>query len=168
LGDIAGHTGELATKIISELSRLIADFVNGLASLVEQVNAGIDWQKLMPTGVADAWNALASAIKAVKSAMSYFQGSVVKPGEALPNGTAAGSATDADGGRGAALDDFLSGPVPANNNRPAGAVAPAQTKAVVGGTVTVKIDGPGQVTGVTSDNPAVPLKANTGRSVGRP
>ncbi|CAN7476347.1 hypothetical protein [Rhizobium leguminosarum] len=62
----------------------------------------------------------------------------------------------------------MSGPVPANNNRPAGAVAPAQAKALVGGTVTVKVEGPGQVTGVTSDNPAVPLKANTGRSVGRP
>lgn len=168
LGNIAGRTGELATKIISELARLIADFVSGLASLVEAVNAGIDWKKIIPEGVAEAWNAVATAINAVKTAMSYFQGGVIKPGEALPNGTAAGSATDPDGGRDAALDDFLKGPAPANSNRPAGAVAPAQTKALVGGTVTVKVDGPGQVTGVTSDNPAVPLRANTGRSVGRP
>jgi hypothetical protein len=168
LGNLAGGTAELATKILSELAKVVADIANGLASLVEQVNVGIEWQKLMPTGIADAWNALAGAINAVKTAMSYFQGGVVKPGEALPNGTTAGSATDPDGGRDAALDDFLKGPVPANSNRPAGAVAPAQTKALVGGTVTVKVDGPGQVTGVTSDNPAVPLKANTGRSVGRP
>lgn len=167
LGNIAGGTVELATKVLSELSRLIAEIVNGLAELVEAVNAGIEWQKLMPTGVADAWNAVAGAINAVKSAMSYFQGNVIKPGEALPNGTAAGSAADPDGGRGAAMDDFLNGPVPANSNRPSGAVAPAQAKAVVGGTVTVKVEGPGQVTGITSDNPAVPLKTNTGRAIGR-
>ncbi|PDT05699.1 hypothetical protein CO666_03595 [Rhizobium chutanense] len=167
LGNLAGSiTGEFL-RVLAQIGKDIETLVNRLASLVEQVNAGVDWQKLMPQGVTDAWNALAGAINAVKSAMSYFQGGVVKPGEALPNGTAAGSATDPDGGRGAALDDFLNGPVPANSNRPAGAVAPAQAKAVVGGTVTVKIDGPGQVTGITSDNPAVPLKANTGRSVGR-
>ncbi|QIO68201.1 phage tail tape measure protein [Rhizobium leguminosarum] len=168
LGDLAGSiTGEFL-RVLGQVAKDIETLVNRLASLVEKVNAGIEWQKLMPTGVADAWNSVAAAINAVKSAMSYFQGGVIKPGEALPNGTAAGSATDPDGGRGAALDDFLNGPVPANSNRPAGAVAPAQTKALIGGTVTVKVDGPGQVTGVTSDNPAVPLKANTGRSVGRP
>ncbi|TBZ17031.1 phage tail tape measure protein [Rhizobium leguminosarum] len=168
LGDLAGTITEMQLTIIRQFAEILATLVNSLADLAEKVSAGIDWQRLMPTGVADAWNALANAINAVKSAMSFFQGGVIKPGEALPNGTAAGSAADPDGGRGAALDDFLKGPVSANNNRPAGAVAPAQTKALVGGTVTVKVDGPGQVTGVTSDNPAVPLKANTGRSVGRP
>ncbi|MGM5087998.1 phage tail tape measure protein [Rhizobium sp. 814_E9_N1_1] len=168
LGDIAGRITEVQLSIIRQFAEIIARLVNGVAELAEKVNAGIDWQKLMPDKVVEAWNALAGAINAVKTAMSYFQGGSLKPGEALPNGTAAGSANDPDGGRGAALDDFLKGPVPANSNRPAGAVAPAQAKAVVGGTVTVKLDGPGQVTGVTSDNPAVPLKANTGRSVGRP
>ncbi|TBH55016.1 phage tail tape measure protein [Rhizobium leguminosarum] len=166
LGDVAGKITEMQLTIIRQFAEILATLVNSLADLAEKVSAGIDWQRLMPTGVADAWNALANAINAVKSAMSYFQGGVIKPGEALPNGTAAGSATDPDGGRDASLDDFLKGPVPANSNRPAAAVAPAQQK--VTGQIDINVKGPGEVVGVKSDNPSVPLKANTGRSVGRP
>ncbi|MBY3342730.1 phage tail tape measure protein [Rhizobium laguerreae] len=166
LGDVAGKITEMQLTIIRQFAEILATLVNSLADLAEKVSAGIDWQRLMPTGVADAWNALANAINAVKSAMSYFQGGVIKPGDALPNGTAAGSAADPDGGRDAALDDFLKGPVPANSNRPAAAVAPAQQK--VTGQIDINVKGPGDVVGVKSDNPSVPLKANTGRSVGRP
>ncbi|MGW9946998.1 phage-related minor tail protein [Rhizobium leguminosarum] len=168
LGDLAGSiTGELL-RVLGQVAKDIETLVNRLASLVEKVNAGIDWQKLMPTGIADAWNSLAAAINAVKAAMSYFQGNSYAPGDKLPNGTTAGSATDPDGGRGPALDDMLAPlpQMPANNNRPAAAVAPAQQK--VTGQIDINVKGPGEVVGVKSDNPSVPLKANTGRSVGRP
>ncbi|RFB91763.1 hypothetical protein B5K08_15810 [Rhizobium leguminosarum bv. trifolii] len=165
LGDIAGKITEMQLTVIRQFAEIIATLVNGVADLAEKVNIGIDWQKLMPTGIADAWNALAGAINAVKSAMSYFQGNSYAPGDKLPNGGTAGDP-----------DDHLQNydwmnplpQMPANSNQPAGAVAPAQAKSVVGGTVTIKVDGPAQVTGITSDNAAVPLKANTGRSVGRP
>ncbi|QHW25643.1 phage tail tape measure protein [Rhizobium leguminosarum bv. viciae 248] len=165
LGDLAGSIAGELLRVLGQVLKDVETFVNRLAGLAEQVNAGVDWQKLMPTGVVEAWNALAGAINAVKSAMSYFQGNSYAPGDKLPNGGTAGDPDDH-------LQNFdWMNPLPqapANNNSPAGAVAPAQAKAVVGGTVTVKVDGPAQVTGVTSDNPAVPLKANTGRSVGRP
>lgn len=171
LGNLAGGTVELATKILSELAKVIATIVNGLASLAEKVNAGIEWQKLMPDKVADAWNSLAGAINAVKAAMSYFQGSTAQPGDKLANGTPAGSATDPDGGRGPALDDMLAPlpQIPANNNRPA--MAPAQTpvqKTQSNVNIGIKVEGPGVVTGATSDSKNTTVTTNTGRSVGRP
>jgi hypothetical protein len=66
----------------------------------------------------------------------------------------------------APVNDNGSGDPAASVADPASAVAPASTK--VGGTVTVKVEGPGTVTSVQSDNPAVPVKAtNTGRAIGR-
>jgi hypothetical protein len=167
LGNLAGIITSEFLRVLAQFAKDIETLVNRLASLVEQVNAGVDWQKLMPEGVAEAWNAVAGAINAVKSAMSYFQGNSYVPGQALPNGTAAGSVDDPSAGRDAAMDDMLA-PLPraANSNSPAAAIAPAAAK--VGGTVTVKIDGPGTVTSVQSDNPAVPVRAtNTGRAIGR-
>lgn len=53
---------------------------------------------------------------------------------------------------------------PANQN-----MLPAQGggQASVGGQIDVRVTGPAQVTNTASDNPAVPIKANTGRVVGR-
>jgi len=45
--------------------------------------------------------------------------------------------------------------------------AQAAPSANVGGTINVQFTGPGQVTSVTSENSAVPIRANTGRVVGR-
>ncbi|ANM05225.1 phage-related minor tail protein [Rhizobium phaseoli] len=168
LGNITGGAVEAATRLISGLATVIETVVSKLADLVVAVNAGVDWQKLLPQGVAEAWNSVASAINGVKAAMSYFQGNTYAPGETLPNGTAAGSVDDPSAGRDAALDDMIA-PLPrapANSNRPAAAVAPAQQK--ITGQIDINVKGPGEVVGVKSDNPSVPLKANTGRSVGRP
>jgi hypothetical protein len=168
LGDFAGEGIAKALGFIRQFVELIDKLVNGLASFVEQINAGVDWKKLMPEGVADAWNAVAGAIDAVKSAMSYFQGNSYAPGETLPNGKPAGSVNDQSAGRDAAADDYLA-PLPraANGNSPAAAVAPAQQK--VTGLVEVLVKGPAEVVGVKSGNPSVPIKASdTGRAVGRP
>jgi hypothetical protein len=57
------------------------------------------------------------------------------------------------------------GAQPANQN-----ILPAQSgssETNVKASVDVNVTGPAEVTGVSSDNPAVPIKANTGRAVGR-
>jgi hypothetical protein len=50
------------------------------------------------------------------------------------------------------------------------AAAPAQPpqKVEVGGSVTIRVEGPGVVTSTTSTNPAVPIGADRGATVGRP
>ncbi|WP_160009762.1 phage tail tape measure protein [Rhizobium sp. 18055] len=165
-GMFAGKVWEVATAIVRDLAKFIADLVNGVADLVEKVNAGIDWSSLLPQSVVNSWNALASAVEKVKAAMNF--GGSMQPGDVLPNGTAAGSSADGSD-RTAALDDMLAGPQPANNNRPAiaGAQRPVNQQVQVGGTVNIKVEGPGTVTGTSTENSAVPITANTGRAVGR-
>lgn len=168
LGNFAGGAVQELTAFIRDLARGFAWLANAMASLVEKINKGIDWNNIMPTGVAEAWDKVAGAINAVKSAMSYFQGNSYAPGETLPNGKPAGSVNDQSAGRDAAADDYLA-PLPraANGNSPAAAVAPGQQK--VSGQIEVLVKGPGEVVGVKSGNPSVPIKASdTGRAVGRP
>lgn len=157
-----GLTGEL-TAFVRDLAKGVAWLAEGLASVLNKLANAPDWKSLFPDWVAASVNAIASAINALNSAVA---GMSYKPGEILPNGTVAGSSDDGSD-RDAAADDFLKGPIlpPANNN-----TLPAhsgKSSMNVGGTINVQVTGPAAVTGVKSDNPDVPLKANTGRAVGR-
>lgn len=157
-----GLTGEV-TALIRDLARGVAWLADSLAKVLESLANTPDWKAFVPDWVAGAFQGIANAINAVTSAV---QGMSYKPGEILPNGVAAGSSADGSD-RAAALDDFLNGPgkLPANNNT---LPAQAATSTTVGGTINVQVTGPAAVTSVTSDNPSVPIKPNTGRAVGRP
>lgn len=171
LGKFAGGVVSEATAFLKDLAGVMAWIVEKIADLAEAVAAGIDWKSLLPDWVAEGWDKLASAINAVKNALS---GVTAQPGEMLPNGTAAGSSDDGSD-REAAQDDWLNGPpklpfktktmLPANNNMlPARGALAGESKANVA--VTIKVDGPGKVTSATSDNKAVKV-GNNGRIVGR-
>jgi hypothetical protein len=165
VGDLVGGSLGLIVKGLREIAEAFAGVTGDLAKLAETVNNGIPWEKLLPQSIVDTWNGLASAVERVKAAMNF--GGSMQPGSIAPNGGTVASADDH-----AANDDWLNPlpGIPANNNRPAIAAAqrPVNQQVQVGGTVNIKVDGPGTVTGTSTDNSAVPITANTGRAVGRP
>lgn len=150
LGDLAGKTVFAAVSILEDVAGAIESVVNWLASLIEKLNQGIDWSKLMPQGIADAWNSIASAIERVNNALSV---------EGVK------SALGMDGPRN--MTRFGRNSLPANQNAVLPAQAPPQ-QLNVNTEAKVVVEGPGKVTGqsttVTSPSPNV----NTGRAVGRP
>ncbi len=171
LGDFAGGSLQAVTEILRDFSGILSSVVNGIADLIDKINNGeIKWSNLMPTGVVDAWNKLASVIERVKAALNLGPSSA-QPGETLPNGTPAGSSADGSD-RDATMDDFLKGPArpAANSNRPAVAPAalPVQGSVVVKSEIKVAVDGPGRVVGQeTAPAKNVPVSSQTGRAIGR-
>lgn len=162
LGEVIGGSLALAVTIIENLAKAIEWVVTALARLVEAINAGINWSALIPQGVVDAWNSVASAIERV---------------QALLNG---GVTISPNRGRNG-LDTTQP---PANGNTPAPqapargrnglpispAVAPVTAqpqKVEVATTLTVKAAPGTSVVGEsTSTNGAAKSSVNTGKSVG--
>ncbi len=143
LGDLAGGSLGLAVDILNKLANALASVAEFIAKVAEAVAAGIDWASLLPDWVASSWDTLANSIKSVSELLPSISGStrpwVGTSGQPKPVWAA-------------------------NQN-----VLPAQASQStnVGGTINVQVTGPGQVTGVTSENSAVPIRANTGRVLGR-
>ncbi len=147
LGKIAGMGLDLAVEVIRNLAQAVETLVNGLADLVEAINKGINWGALIPSGVADAWNSLASTIQAVKAAIG---GSGGEPGTRV--------------GR--------YGWTPANQNAVPAEPLPAQAAGGnstldVNTQATVKVIGPGEVVSQQTATSSPSPNINTGRAVGR-
>jgi hypothetical protein len=163
LGDAIGTLAEIPSEILRDAARIISMIVNGLASLVETVNAGVKWENLLPQSVIDAWNTFAGVVERVKAAVNF--GGSLPPGTVGPNGDTVAATDDHLG------NDWTTLPpqIPANSNQPglAPAQRPINQQVQVGGTVNIKVDGPGTVTGISTENSSVPITANTGRAVGR-
>lgn len=70
LGDVIGGTLALAITIIENLAKGIEWVVNALANLVDAINKGINWSALIPQGVVDAWNGIATAIERVQALLN--------------------------------------------------------------------------------------------------
>lgn len=168
------------TRLITDATvQTVRNLVNPLGTLVRHLKeisgllgsaSGDGWWKLFPDGalkqiqsLINPLKSIADAIRAVRTELeglqqlnlNPFAGNAAKPGDALPNG---GTMTGADDGRASALDDFLSGPPRA----PAQPQAPVRLDGNIN--ATIKVQGPGTVTGVSSDNDRV--KVGTGRMVG--
>ncbi|MBD8554921.1 phage tail tape measure protein [Rhizobium sp. CFBP 8762] len=177
IGDLAGGSLTLALDLLNKLGDVIVWLAESLATLIEAISKGINWSAIIPNGVAEALNSVATAINAVKTAWNSL-GNVAKPGDMLPNGTPAGSSNDGSD-RDASADDFLNGPprIPGPSPQKHSSIEsptkfaalqrPATQQVAVGGVVRVDVTGPGKVVGSSSDNKAVPIKANTGRAIGR-
>ena len=161
-------------------------FRKELGALIDRISAGIDWGALMPTGIADAWNALATAIeKVIALAKTPFLLNM-RPAQGGPKtpADANGGTVPAEGERKAKSQgqwNFMNGfsqffegrrarPEPAQLPAPAVTVAPPPPQKVdVQTTVTVEA-APG--TSVLSTNTkttgAGAGTVNTGKSVGAP
>ncbi len=147
LGSIAGMGLDLAVEVIRNLAQAVETLVNGLADLVDAINKGIDWSALIPSGVVDAWNSLASTIQAVKAAIG---GSGGEPGTRVGK----------------------YGWTPANQNAVPAEPLPAQA---AGGTssldvntqATIKVVGPGEVVSQSTQTSSPSPNVNTGRAIGR-
>ncbi len=147
LGSIAGMGLDLAVEVIRNLAQAVETLVNGLADLVDAINKGINWSALIPSGVVDAWNSLASTIQAVKAAIG---GSGGEPGTRVGK----------------------YGWTPANQNAVPAEPLPAQA---AGGTssldvntqATIKVVGPGEVVSQSTQTSSPSPNVNTGRAVGR-
>lgn len=154
LGDLGGKTVLAAVMILEDVAKAIEWVVNGLASLIEAVNRGIDWSALMPQGIADAWNAVASALERVKSALS-----VEGVSDALG---VSGQRNMTRFGRNSMLPANQNGVLPAQ----ASPAAPQQLHVTTESKVAV--EGPGKVVGQTTTVTSPSPNVNTGRAVGRP
>ncbi len=157
LGDLGGKTALAAVMILEDIAKAIEWLVNSLASLVEAINRGIDWKALMPQGVADAWNGVASALERVKSALSV-EGVKDALGITTINSTEFGP-----GSRRRPANQNVVLPAQASPTAPA---APQQLN--VNTEAKVVVEGPGKVVGQTTTVTSPSPNVNTGRAVGRP
>ncbi len=148
LGSIAGMGLDLAVEVIRNLAQAVETLVNGLADLVDAINKGINWSALIPSGVVDAWNSLASTIQSVKAALG-----------------------SSGGGSGTRVGKY--GWTPANQNAVPAEPLPAQAAGGnstldVNTQATVKVIGPGEVVSQSTSTSSPSPNINTGRAVGRP
>ncbi|WP_425646068.1 phage tail tape measure protein [Agrobacterium leguminum] len=154
LGDLAGKTVLAAVMILEDIAKAIEAIVNGLAALIEAISRGIDWSALMPQGVADAWNSVASALERVKAALSV---------EGVSNALGvSGQRNMTRFGRNSMLPANQNGALPAQ----ASPAAPQQLN--VNTEAKVVVEGPGKVAGQTTTVTSPSPNVNTGRAVGRP
>jgi TP901 family phage tail tape measure protein len=175
LGELAGAEIAAAANLGERIGNALATIVEKLADLTEG-KLKIDWSAMMPDKIVAAWNNFAAAINAVRSALEWFDKSTVSPTMpevgsvmALDNANAVKSANSSlikqsttDTLPGKTKDDIGLG----GDNR----FSPARARQTidVGGSVVIKVEGPGQVTSTSSANKNVPLTtSNTGRVVGR-
>ncbi|MRH93888.1 phage tail tape measure protein [Agrobacterium tumefaciens] len=157
IGDLGGQTVLAAVMILEDLAKAIEWVVKGIASLVEAINRGINWSALMPDGIAEAWNSVATALERVKAALSI---------ESVSNALGvSGQRNMTTIGRNSMPPANQNGVLPAQAS-PTAPAAPQQLN--VKTEAKVVVEGPGKVVGqttiVTSPSPNV----NTGRAVGRP
>lgn len=166
------------------IANLIGGAVEWVANAVRKVidafsNLAVNWQALLPDWVSTTANAIATSVNAAAAAVSALKnvmggmlspdGKSALPGDILPNGTIM---TPDNDGRDAAADDFLKGP-PMPPKPRAGvdggtrfAAVPASPVRLDGNVaVTVRVEGPGKVASVTSDNDRIRVGSN-GRMVG--
>ncbi|MGV2066353.1 phage tail tape measure protein [Agrobacterium sp. 22-226-1] len=153
LGDLGGKTVLAAVMILEDVAKAIEWVVNGLASLIEAINRGIDWKALMPQGVADAWNAVASALERVKNALSV---------EGVKDALGITKINRTEFGPGSRQPANQNGVLPAQ----ASPTAPQQLN--VSTEAKVVVEGPGKVAGQTTTVTSPSPNVNTGRAVGRP
>ncbi|MDZ7926146.1 MAG: phage tail tape measure protein [Agrobacterium sp.] len=157
LGDLAGGTIALAASILEGIAKAIEWLVNALASLVEAINRGINWKALMPDGIADAWNSVASALERVKAALSI---------EGVSNALGvSGQRNMTTIGRNSMLPANQNAVLPAQAS-PTAPAAPQQLN--VSTEAKVVVEGPGKVVGQTTTVTSPSPNVNTGRAVGRP
>ena len=157
LGDLAGKTVLAAVTILENVAKAIEWVVNGIASLVEAINRGINWSALMPQGIADAWNSVASAIERVQNALSVESVSNALGVSGQRNLTKFGRNSIDPANQNAVL------PAQASPTAPA---APQQLN--VNTEAKVVVEGPGKVVGQTTTVTSPSPNVNTGRAVGRP
>ena len=157
LGDLGGQAVLAAFKILEDVAGAIEWVVKGIASLVEAINRGINWGALMPDGVAEAWNGVASALERVKAALSI---------ESVSNALGVtGQRNMTTIGRNSVLPANQNAVLPAQAS-PTAPAAPQQLN--VNTEAKVVIEGPGKVVGQTTTVTSPSPNVNTGRAVGRP
>ncbi|HAU75223.1 MAG TPA: hypothetical protein DCW88_06725 [Agrobacterium sp.] len=156
LGDLGGQTVLAAFKILEDVAGAIEWVVKGLASLVEAINRGINWSALMPDGIAEAWNSVATALERVKAALSIESVSNALGVSGQRNMTTIGRNSMMPANQNAVL------PAQASPTAPA---APQQLN--VKTEAKVVIEGPGKVTGQTTTVTSPSSNINTGVAVGR-
>lgn len=156
----------------------IEPVLNMLRKLFDLVTKGIPWGNLLPSSVVstmvDGWNKVAGAINAVADAFNRLP-SISMSSPAVSNQTALDNATRAAASKSSLINHNTTDTLPgktkdditsSNDNR----FVPAASKqrVDVGGSVVIKVIGPGQVSSATSTNKDVKLvTSNTGRVVGR-
>ncbi|QXZ71872.1 phage tail tape measure protein [Agrobacterium sp. S7/73] len=156
LGDLGGQTVLAAFKILEDVAGAIEWVVKGLASLVEAVNRGINWSALMPDGIAEAWNSVATALERVKAALSI---------ESVSNALGvSGKRNLTEFGPGSRQPANQNGVLPAQAS-PTAPAAPQQLN--VKTEAKVVVEGPGKVVGQTTTVTSPSPNVNTGRAVGR-
>ncbi len=157
LGDLAGKTVLAAVMVLEDVAKAIEWVVNGIASLVEAINRGIDWSALVPQGIAEAWNSVASALERVQNALS-----IESVSDALG---VSGQRNMTRFGRNSVLPANQNGVLPAQAS-PTAPAAPQQLN--VNTEAKVVVEGPGKVVGQTTTVTSPSPNVNTGRAVGRP
>lgn len=156
LGDLAGKTVLATVMILEEIAKAIEWVVNGLATLIEAINRGIDWSALMPQGIADAWNSVASALERVQKALSV---------ESVSNALGVSDQRNTTRfGRNSVLPANQNAVLPAQPS-PTAPAAPQQLN--VSTEAKVVVEGPGKVVGQTTTVTSPSPNVNTGRAVGR-
>lgn len=190
LGGFAGGAIEVATSTIRTFYEALSQLVNTLADLAE---GKISWESLIPKDVAQTWkeasDGISSFVATVKALPGDFYAAGVQAGQNMIDGIKAKFDELVEWFKGLpqrileaignidfsglitwpSLPSWMGGgaanPVPANNNTLPAQAGSSTTN--VGGTINVQVNGPASVTSTESTNPDVPLKANTGRAVGR-
>lgn len=157
LGDLAGKAVFGAASVLEDVAGAVEWLVNGIASLVEAINRGVNWKALMPDGIADAWNSVASALERVKAALSTEN---VKEAFGIT-----GQRNMTRFGPGSRQPANENGVLPAQAS-PTAPAAPQQLN--VNTEAKVVVEGPGKVVGQTTTVTSPSPNVNTGRAVGRP
>lgn len=186
-GDLAGGALGAFLKSVREISEAFVGVSGDIADLVAKVNAGIEWNKLLPEGLVKAWNDFAGVLEKIKGLLDAIgatgkaaigpDGKSAVPGMPLPNG---GNAGDPENGtdRTNNLDDYLNGPpqmpgIKKTSLAPAmpssgGQQAAARTAVDVGGVLRIELASGLKMTASTPNTPGVSIVASdTGRAVGR-
>ncbi|MNK94609.1 Phage-related minor tail protein [compost metagenome] len=155
LGDLGGQTVLATVMILEDVAKAIEWVVNGIASLVEAINRGIDWSALMPQGIADAWNSVASALERVQNALSV---------ETVKSAVGITKINRTEFGPGSRQPANQNGVLPAQAS-PTAPAAPQQLN--VKTEAKVVVEGPGKVVGQTTTVTSPSPNVNTGVAVGR-
>lgn len=173
LGKIAGAVFSQAIGLFEKLALASAKIAEGLAWLVN-TDFSIDWAGMLPDSVVATWQKLADAINTVREAIDSW----TKPNAEIQ--TKVNNVVSLDEARRVreAQSTLFPGstenqPGKLKDDRDVGRIqpkampAPKPQEVEVGGTVVIKVEGPGEVVSTTSVNKAVPLATGkTGRIVG--
>ncbi|MBB3947212.1 hypothetical protein GGQ73_003178 [Rhizobium skierniewicense] len=194
LGSFAGGGLDVVTFTIKNVAEAIAQLVKTMADLAE---GKISWESLVPKGVSQAWkdasDGIGKFVASVKALPGDFYSAGVQAGQQMINGIiskfdeliawfkglpdailAAIGNIDLSSviKKPSWMPNLFGGGGPDGGDQPANNNAlPAQpggkTQVEVNGSISVTGSNGATVTGAQSDNPNVPLKANTGRVTGR-